>query len=263
MIHCVGFSGFARFMSGVFSVLLLAGCVTTKSNEIKKWEDTERVDLHTQMAMNYLQQGQLETALEEAELALRIDPTSSRANLARAKLAVRLDDTEKARHHYSRAVRYNGNNVSARNDYGFFLCEIGETQEGLIQLTEALNNPLNRAQYITLFGAAECERKAGDMVKAVEYYDAVLNIQPDMRPALLALARANFAIGNHLKTRGFLERFFQNRTYSDESLFLAVRNELELDRHDLASNYARHLRTQFPRSQLVPELRSLFGSEEG
>lgn len=238
---------------------LLTACITTTTgSNPEKWERSERAALHTQMGVNYLQQGQVKVAREELELALNIAPDSSVANHAMAKLQLQLGNLREAGAHYARAVRYNPDNIPARNDYGFFLCSRQEFEKGLEQLTAALNHPLNKTQYISLYGAAECERQAGNTEKAVGYYETALRLQPDMRPALLKMAYIQFDRGAHLKTRAYLERFFADNFYTDESLFLAVRNELALERRDLAADYARLLRTRFPNSDKIAELQGVF-----
>jgi type IV pilus assembly protein PilF len=255
-----------HFIITLFAVVLLqTGCVTTTTGGVggEKWDKDERAALHTQMGMTYLQQGQIEVAREELILALSIQPDSSGANLAMAKLQRLLGNSREASTHFARSVRYNRNNFAARIDYGSFLCTQGDYDAGFEQFTEALNNPLNRTQYISLFGAAECARMAGDMDRAVEYYEQTLNMQPDMRQALLQLAMFNFDRGEHFTARAFLERFFADRFYTADSLFLAVRNELQLDRRDLASDYARLLRERFPGSQRIEELRGLFQDATG
>ncbi len=238
--------------------LVVAGCVTTSDNEPEPWERDERSDLHTRMGVTYFQRGQIEVAREELELALRTNPGNSGAHLAMAQLEIRLENPERARHHYSRAVRLDDNNITARNEFGYFLCERGDIEAGLALLTDALNNPLNRTQYLSLYGAAECQRLTGDIARATEYYETAIGLQPDMRPALWRLATISFEQGEHLRTRAFLERYFADGFASDESLFLAVRNELQLGQRELASDYARQLRTRFPESGRVGQLRQLF-----
>lgn len=247
------------------SLLGLGGCVTTTTGGLggEKWDSSERAALHTRLGVNYLQQGQLEVAREELDLALRIEPNSSDANLAMAKLQLRLDSPRDAHVHFQRAVRNNPESVGARNDFGFFLCNQGDYADGLAQFNAALNNPLNNAQYVTLYGAAECERQAGNLEQAVASYELALRLQPDMRQALMRLAVINFDQGEYFTARAYLERFFQDRFYTADSLYLAVRNELALNRRDLAGEYARLLRERFPGSSHIDALGALFRESTG
>ncbi len=252
-------------MSLAALALTAAGCVTTTTGGAgnEKWEKGERAALHTRLGVNYLQQGQVEIAREELDLALRIEPNSSAANLAMAKLELQLGNAREANTHFARAVRYDRDNVAAKNDYGFFLCAQQDFEAGLEQFTAALNHPLNRTQYVSLYGAGECERQAGDTGQAEAFFEQVIALQPDMRQALLRLARINFDRGEHLSARAFLERFFQDGLYTPDSLFLAVQNELKLERRDIASEYARLLRERFPRSSRIDELQGLFRDVTG
>lgn len=253
------------FINLVVIALMVAGCVTTTTGGIgnEKWEKSERAALHTRLGLNYLQQGQLEVAREELALALRIEPSSSAANLAMAKLELQLGNPREANTHFARAVRYDRDNVAAKNDYGFFLCAQQDYDAGLEQFTAALNHPLNRVQYVSLYGAGECERQAGDTAQAEAFFQQVIALQPDMRQALLRLARIHFDRGEHLPARAFLERFFQDGLYTPDSLLLAVRNEMKLERRDLAGEYARLLRERFPRSERIDELQGLFRDVTG
>ena len=244
-----------------FLVITLGGCITTGDDKPQKWNKAERSELHTQMGINYYEKGQIDVARDEFQLALDIDQNSARANLAMGHLQNRLGDIKKARLHFSRAVKNDSDNISAMNDYGFFLCKTGETEAGLIQLNKSLNHPLNQVQHFTLYGMGECNRLAGNTVAATENYEFAIRLQPTMRRALFELAKLKFEAMEYFKTRGYLERFFQNRYFTEESLFLAVKNEIELQRRDIAGDYAKQLRESFPLSEFIAQLRPLFSSE--
>jgi len=107
----------------------------------------------------------------------------------------------------------------------------------------------------------ECNRLAGNTVAATENYEFAIRLQPTMRRALFELAKLKFEAMEYFKTRGYLERFFQNRYFTEESLFLAVKNEIELQRRDIAGDYAKQLRESFPLSEFIAQLRPLFSSE--
>lgn len=239
-------------------VITLGGCVTVDPTKRKKWSQDDRATLHTQMGVNYFRQGQITVAREELELALRIDPYHSAANHAMAVLERQYGQVDRAGYFYNRAVRGDKNNLSARNDYGYYLCNQGDTDGGKKQFEIALQNPLNTARHVSMFGAGECERLAGDLESAANLYRQTLAIQPDTKPALLQLARIHFDQQQYFQTRGFLERYFENRFYTDASLYLAVLNELELGNRDLAGEYAKRLRTRFPKSALIANLGDLF-----
>ena len=241
--------------------LFVSGCITTGVDKPKKWDKAERAELHTQMGINYYEKGQIDIARDEFRLALKIDQNSARANLAMGHLQVRLGDLKQARIYFTRAVKNDGDNISAINDYGFFLCKTGDIPAGLTQLNKSLIHPLNQVQFLTLYGIGECHRIAGDIDAAISNYEKAVQLQPLMRRAILELAKINFELNENFKTRGYLERFFQNNYFTEESLFLAVKNELLLNKPDIAGVYAKQLRASFPSSQLIPQLRSLFNSE--
>jgi type IV pilus assembly protein PilF len=236
----------------------LSGCVTVGSDKSKKWSQDDRATLHTQMGVNYFSQGQIEVAREELELALRIDPGHSMANHAMAQLERQFGNPERAGFHFARAVRNNPDNLSAHNDFGYYLCNKGETEKGLVQFNIASTHPLNKSRYVSIYGAGECELIAGNRDKAKALFRQTLELRGNTKQALLQLALINFEETEYLKTRGYLERFFQNNYFTDQSLVLAIKNELEMDNRKLAGEYAKVLRTQFPKSTFIGQLGALF-----
>jgi Tfp pilus assembly protein PilF len=64
-------------------------------------------------------------------------------------------------------------------------------------------------------------------------------------------------LGENLSARAFLERYFGTGTASADSLLLAVRNEQKLRAKDLVVQYASKLRSDYPASEQVEELRAI------
>jgi type IV pilus assembly protein PilF len=174
-----------------------------------------------------------------------------------ATLHAALGETEPARRHYQRAVRYDEGNFLARNDYGRFLCERDQVEDGIEQFRQAMDNPLNRQLQQSTYGAAACLIRAGRTAEARELLARTLRIDPNMKPALYQMAVISHDGGDHLSARGYLERFFDGGAATAAALLLAVRNELKLGAGDLVDVYAKQLRTQFPRSPELARLREL------
>ena len=88
------------------SALLLSACVTetTGVNRPEPKSASQRADIHTQLAANYLQRNQLEIALEEVEKALDADPRNQKANYIMALLQQRLRKPDQADSYFRKAI---------------------------------------------------------------------------------------------------------------------------------------------------------------
>lgn len=235
-----------------------AGCSTTSTMpEEKNWDAGKRADVHAQLAASYMQRDQLEVARGELEQALQIKPDHSRANYVMAVLQTRLGNPAEAEKYYRRAVDSNRENSQAAHDYGVFLCQQGRVDDAMAQFDQALANPLYRGDALTALRAGECLTVSGKSQDAAEsYFRRALRINPELAPALYQMSEINFARGNYLSARAYIERYFSAADETARSLLLAYRIENSLGASDVAEDYASRLRKKFATSEEAKQLRS-------
>jgi type IV pilus assembly protein PilF len=201
--------------------------------------------------------GRLEPANLALGKALALAPNDSRANHAMALFQLRISDRAAAEPYFRQAVDTDNDNFSARNDFGGYLCQSGRMEEGLVQFDRALRNPYNDRLYISQLGAGACYVRILNWKEAEGYFFLALVGRPKLAMALYQMAEVTFAQADHLRTRAYLQRFFDTGAESAASLLLAVRNELKLQASDLVQLHADRLRTEFPTSSEASDMARL------
>ena len=236
-------------------VVLTTGCVSVPVGN--KWSVDSRVDIQTRLGLSYMKLGRLEPAALALGRALALAPNDSRANHAMALFQLRISDRAAAEPYFRQAVDTDNNNFSARNDFGGYLCQSGRMEEGLVQFDRALRNPYNDRLYISQLGAGACYVRILNWKEAEGYLLLALVGRPKLALALYQMAEVAFAQADHLRTRAYLQRFFDTGAESAASLLLAVRNELKLQASDLVQLHADRLRTEFPTSSEASDMARL------
>ena len=233
-------------------VVLTTGCVSVPLGN--KWSVDSRVDIQTRLGLSYMKLGRLEPASQALERALALAPNNSRANHAMALFQLRVSDRAAAEPYFAQAVDTDNDNFSARNDFGGYLCQSGRMEEGLAQFDRALRNPYNDRLYISQLGAGACYVRILNWKEAEGYFFLALVGRPKLALALYQMAQVTFAQADHLRTRAYLQRFFDSGAESAASLLLAVRNELKLKASDLVLLHANRLRAEFPESSEASDM---------
>lgn len=244
-----------RSLTAVMLVLAIAACSTAPPQATPMEDPAKRADVHVQLAASYLQRDQIETAREELQKALVIKPDHTRANYVMAVLQSRLGKKELAEQYYRRALQADAENSEAAHDYGVFLCQNNQVEPALERFNQALSNPLYRGRVLSALRAGECLMTIGDdPARAEPYFQAALEINPNLAPALYSMAGIKYTQSNYLSARGYIERYFAVGKDTAASLLLAYRIENQLGAHDIARDYARRLKKDFT---LSPEAKQL------
>lgn len=204
---------------------LLQACVTV---DPAKGKNLKASAINVQLGMGYLQQNNLDLASEKLTKALRQDPNSASAHNAYAILQERLLQADKAEYHYQKATSLDPKDSQANNNYGAFLCRNERELESEKYFLAALKNPLYSTPEYAYTNAAICQLQVDRVEPAIEYLRKAIAAKGDFGPALLAMGDVLFKQGDHANARRYLEHFHQVARPSARSLWLAIRNELEL-----------------------------------
>lgn len=256
-----GFNQACRHASGVGGllalglVLSLAGCASDAPP--RKKVDSEAQDaaaLQVQLGRGYMEQGDLETAMERLQRALQLDPRSVDANTMLGALNERIRRPTKAEAHYRQAVRLAPDNGEVNNNLGAFLCGSGRYQEADGYFLKALDDPFYRSVTAAMVNAGACALKAGDETKAEAYLRQVLEAQPSNVVALYELARMSYRRNDGLRARAFLQRLEASAPDDPSVLDLAQRIETRFGDADAARRHALRLQNEYPDYQPDPSL---------
>ena len=234
------------------AVSWLAGC---GGPPVKKAGPDKRATLHAQLGASYVQRRQYKVAMQELRTALEIDPDSAVAHFVMAVLQDRLGDTRAADRHFHRAVTLKPVYAEAQHEYGIFLCRQGRYREAFRRFNLALQNPLYRTPERVNLDAGECvlSRPQPDLDAAERYLRAALAIDPRLAPALLRMAEVRFRRGQFLSARAYLERYLAAAPANARALYWGVRIERAMGAADVAADYLKRLRRDFPASPEAKE----------
>jgi len=232
--------------------LLLACQSSPPTSRVSTPSPEDRVklaDINTQLAIQYMRDGDNELALKKLEKAVDANPKSVSAHTTLALLHSRLGQTEQAEKYYKIALALEPSNAPALNNYGQFLCQQERYADGQAKFAEALKNPLNRAPETSHTNAGICAAQAKDNATAEQHFRAALQIAPQFAPALLPMAQLSFDQANYLQARGYYQRYLAVGAQNARTLWLGIRIERALDDQDAVASYAIQLKNKFPDSR--------------
>jgi type IV pilus assembly protein PilF len=238
----------------------LAGCVTThtdspgslgkslpQTSKATKAQDAARI--HTELGQRYMANGDLQTALEKLNLALKFDPNYAPAHTVIAVLYERINQPANAELHYRKAVQLEPTKGATNNNLGQFLCATGKYVEAAGYFQTAVADPFYATPDVALTNAGVCHLKANDAVAAQADFRGALARNPRNAEALLQLANSLYLSNNAFGARAFLQRLEALGALNARALKLGHDIESRLGNQDGASAYAKRLHAQFPDSE--------------
>lgn len=219
-------------------------------------ENRQRAQIHTDLGAAYFSSGQLGVALEELNVAIRVDSSFAPAYNMLGLVYMALRENDKAEDHFRRSLNINGADSDANNNYGWFLCQRGKVDDSIKYFMAALKNPLYATPEKSYLNAGVCSRKKNDDTEAEEFLLKAIKLQPRQPQALFNLADINFKRGNYAGAREFIRQFFQIAPPTSEILWLGIRVERRLGNRSDEASYGLQLRKTFPDSPEAQALRS-------
>ena len=217
-----------RRFGNLLALALLAGCASqapTQPGETRAEERARVADLNTQLGLQYLRDGNYETALKRLQKALETDARHAPAYTALGLLYSQLGEVDKADQNFRAALGITPDNGNALNNYGLFLCQQQRYADGEAQLMKAVKNPLYASPAIAYANAGFCARDAGDARAAEDYFRQALERSPELGPALLAMAELTFARGDAAGAAQYLSRHLKTTRPTPRALALGIRVE--------------------------------------
>ncbi|MGB4914344.1 MAG: type IV pilus biogenesis/stability protein PilW [Candidatus Dechloromonas phosphoritropha] len=206
-----------------------------------------RAKIHTELAAAYYQAGNMAVALEETRIALEADPENVQALSVRGLVHAQLKENAKAEDDFRRALNIAPKNPDVNNNYGWFLCEIGQPRQSIQYFLNALKDPLYETPEVAYANAGGCAMKAGDLDGAQNYLLEALRLARDSAPATrYKLAELLYQRGNLDEAKVYLgEAIKAMEPPTPAALWLGVRLERKLGNKAGEGNYASQLRGRY------------------
>lgn len=227
-------------------MVLLSACAT--SGNMRTVNLNKASQLNAQLAVRYLEQGDLQQAKIKAEKAIEQDQNNALANNINGTVQQRLGENAKAGEYFKRAVQLAPDQPEYANSYGVYLCEVGRIQDGIEQFVAVAENPLHRTPVLAYENAAICAIKAKQFDVAETHLQNALKIEPGYAKARVGLVELQYKARRYteaLNNIGMLEKV--NRLNAG-IVAIGVRAAKALNRPDTAEHYVYVLKTRFPDS---------------
>jgi type IV pilus assembly protein PilF len=237
-------------------VFFLTACAATDGRDKEK-RGTE-VQLYIDLGLRYLEMGDYRVALTKLKKAHAVDDENFSSHNA---LAIFFDTTGKkelAVSHYKRALSLAPDNPRVLNNYGRFLCQHGDIDNGFEMLIKAAKLPLNNRSWLSYSNAGRCQLIKGNQRLAEKNFLQAIAQNNSFAPALFELATLNYARQEFLSARNYIEQFITVNSETAASVLLAYKIERQLGRLTVAEHYHQILKKNFPASR---ETQSLVNKE--
>jgi type IV pilus assembly protein PilF len=241
--------------------MVLGGCITTRTPHLSDAHaQADAAADNVQLAMAYMQQGNLPRAKEKIDRALQEDPSNANAHSVLALFYERVNDQKKAESEFHEALRLAPGDPGPLNFYGVYLCGQHRVDEGVTKLLQVATNPLYRTPEAAYTNAGVCLRTAHRDAEAESAFHRALTVRPEFAEATYQLADLELAHGRALEARDRIERYLGQYNPTPDLLLLGLRAARTLGDARSVAQYAKTLRTDFPDSE---QARSLGADPQG
>ena len=201
--------------------------------------------LHADLAYGYLEEKQVDVALEEVRISLENDPLYVPAYNVLALINMELNEHKNAEESFLYALKIAKDDSDTLNNYGWFLCQQKRERESIVKFMEAVKNPLYKSPAKAYLNAAICADRIN--INPQEYLRLALLNEPDNSAVLVRLADMYYKRKSYTQTKAHLARIIP-QNYTAESLWLGLRTERKLGDRNSELSYASQLRRLYPNS---------------
>jgi type IV pilus assembly protein PilF len=233
--------------------LLLSSCGSSEKKDSLN-PDEGPAELYVQLSEEYLRQGQLEPALQNAKRALAEDNKSGRAHYAMGAVLQRLGREEDAAQRFSHALRLDPDNPDFQTAWGLVLCSRGNYKQAVAEIEKAAKNPLYQTPEAALISAARCAERHNHDSDAEAFARQALSRSPNYHPALFAMAELTYGRGAYAEARTYMIRYSRVGPSTPAALLLAARIERKLGNTTEAKSLEAALRQRFPDAPEIMQL---------
>ena len=204
-----------------------------------------RAQLHTELGAGYYERGQMDIALEELNLAVKIDPNYAQAYNIYGLVYAVLGDDRKAEQSFQHALQLAPNDSDIHHNWGWYLCLHKREREALAEFETAVRNPLYRTPEIALVNAGRCSQSFDEKL-AESYYRRALVVQPGNALASLGLAQIAYHDHRYDEARTWMKGVMLTTNPPPEGLRLGMCIERKLGDRQAELSYVSQLRNRYP-----------------
>jgi type IV pilus assembly protein PilF len=214
----------------------------TKADES---DDSKRAKIRLELAVNYYQQKQGKTALEEVNNALASDPKLSDAHVLKGLILMEAGQVAPADDSFKQALRLAPNDPDANNTYGWFLCQTSRESQSFTFFTKAAATPFYGTPAKPLQNAGICAGQLKNYALAESYLLRAQEQDKSLLSVQFHLAQLYLKMKDAPRATLYAKRLLLAFKPTAETLWLAIR-AAHLSRDLIAKNrLAELLKAQY------------------
>ncbi len=250
------------------SLITVAGCTTTGTSPAAMGEGAEqamseraprneiqqRAKVHTELGSLYLFDGRAAVALEEARIALSVDPSYAPAYNLLGLTHMALNEPRMAEENFVKALRLAPGDPEINNNFGWFLCQNGRAKAAMAYFATSARNPLYSTPTKPNTNAGICAIQLKDDKAAEGYLLEALRLAPDNTQAMFWLSTLSYRQGQYAEAKRWMSEIEKIHELNAELMWLSLRIERKLGNREAEARLAGQLRKRFANS---PEQRLL------
>ncbi|HCT98913.1 MAG TPA: type IV pilus biogenesis/stability protein PilW [Methylococcaceae bacterium] len=188
---------------GGIALVFLNACTPASVQQNEKNSAT----LYLQLGERYFQLDKLAIAHENLMHALSLDAENAQVYQALALLNEKRRHFDEAHAHYENALQRQPNDMRIQNNYGRFLCQQGQWQQGITLLEQAVNDVRNDHAWQAMTNMGVCYRQQGDRRNAEHYFITALQLNAAYLPALVEMQKICDEKGDTAGAQAYLMRY--------------------------------------------------------
>lgn len=233
------------------AVVLLSACVTTQKGVYTSKADKQKaLDYSVQLANQYISQGNWDAAKRHLRYAQEVDSRHAPTHEALARLFENTGEVELAEEHYRDAIRLDKSFVHGRHNYAVFLYNRQRYREAAEQLEVVADEVLYENRFSAFLSLGKSYMELEEYGKAAKAFQRAHLLQRESPTALLALANAEYELGNYIEAQKRYDRYRQSvKKQSARGLWLGIRLADHFGDENARASYALALQNLYPSSR--------------
>ena len=249
-------------LAGVFAAVLLvgglSGCAGSGSSasssspatftESDEPESRKRATNRLKLAVLYFQDSKYNFALDEIKQAILIDPNWSEPYAMRGLIFMQTGDYPLAESSFQKALAINPNASDVKHNYGFLLCKINRSDEGLKLFSAALADPTYSQRAKTWAETGRCQLANGRKAEAETSFMRSYELDAANTATAYSLSSLLFQRGELVRAQFYARRVNNSERATAESLWLGIKIERSVNNRDAQQQLEAQLRKRFAQS---------------
>lgn len=174
---------------------------------VSQQANADAAALNVQLGMNYLRQGEVQRAQMKFLQAQKQAPNDITVINGLAYFYSQTGQRDKAKHYYQYALKKNPHSGQAHNNYGVFLCQHDDHQEGVKHFVAATKDSRYLKSAEAFENAGLCALKMNEVANAWQFFQFAHQRDPKRASVLLELSRIALQEGKVSQAQRYLDGY--------------------------------------------------------